>query len=629
MRAKLRAFKHRFFLFGLLSLAWYLVRTGVKPSRAAYPCQRVARTNGQLWLATIWLPLAAFARRKGRTAALASTLLLTVLVVPVLAGPLMLAQADGPTLGLTLTGWTATAQPASDVFVVNGTTGYDDGVSELITLMGAHGLRFYQSTENGSTQGSDGLFARADVILVKVNSQWDQRGGTNTDVLKALLQALVDHPDGFDGEIIVADNGQAQYGSAGNGGSFDWEQNNAEDHSQSIQDVVDLFAPSHDVSTYLWDTITLSNVSEYDVGDMTDGYVMNYTISLLNDAVTFKVSYPKFQTSFGTYVSFKYGVWDSASSSYDADRLKVINLPVFKSHGGKKVTGAVKHYMGVVSDKLTRDAGQQFGVHNTIERGGMGAELAETRMPTLNLVDAIWVNAVPQNGPLTTYQTASRVNVLAASVDPIAIDYWASKYILMQAAKQLGYTDLTTLDPDYFGDWGSFGNWLGRSQQELARAGITTTFNASHMNVYVHDLATIGVTTLHTVSYGDVDYLLSVYSNSLISDFSFDQPAKEIRFNVTGVDGAHGYCNVTIPLDLLAGPFIVFVDDDLVSAYATTNATHSSLYVAYTHSTHNVVIIGTTVISELTSIVTVLVVVVLASAVLYLTQRRVRLRPLA
>jgi hypothetical protein len=441
--------------------------------------------NLQLLLATSWMPIAATSRRNRRMAVVIVTLMIG------LSGVLLLYAAYQPPrdgthdtlFSLSLTGQTASLSPASNVFVVNGTTVDDDGVATLITLMGAQGRRFYQSPTNGATQGPDGLFAADDVILIKVNSQWNQRGGTNTDVLTALLQALVDHPNGFTGEIVVADNGQAQFGSAGNGGSLDWAQSNAENHAQSVQDVVDTLASTDHVSTYLWDAITRRRVDEYDSGDLTDGYVVNATA----DAVTgLMVSYPKFRTLYGTYVSFTRGIWDPASETYDDARLKVINLPVLKSHGGYGVTAAVKHYMGVVSDQLTSDLGAR--AHDTIGNGGMGTELAGTRLPTLNLLDAIWVNAVPKHGPSAAYDEATRVNVLAASTDPVALDAWAAKHVLMQAAQRLGYTDRSSLDPEYTGQWSAFGNWLRRSQQALTRAGYTTTLNPAQINVYLRTL---------------------------------------------------------------------------------------------------------------------------------------------
>lgn len=67
-----------------------------------------------------------------------------------------------------------------------------------------------------------GLIASDDFVLFKVNCQRDERGGTNTDLLRALIQAVLDHPDGLTGEILVADNGQAQGESTGGyGGSLD------------------------------------------------------------------------------------------------------------------------------------------------------------------------------------------------------------------------------------------------------------------------------------------------------------------------------------------------------------------------------------------------------------------------
>ena len=60
--------------------------------------------------------------------------------------------------------------------------------------MEREGTPFY-AVRNGTP--STGLIAKDDVVIIKVNSQWDERGGTNTDLVKALIQAIVDHPDGF------------------------------------------------------------------------------------------------------------------------------------------------------------------------------------------------------------------------------------------------------------------------------------------------------------------------------------------------------------------------------------------------------------------------------------------------
>jgi len=176
---------------------------------------------------------------------------------------------------------------------------------------------------------------------------------------------------------------------------------------------------------------------------------------------------------------------DPKAKTYYSDKLKVINFPVLKTHSIYGVTACVKHYMGVVSDKLTAMLGAR--AHNTVGKGGMGTEMVETRFPTLNIIDAIWINAIPKDGPSTSYGEATRVNIVAASVDPVALDYWATKHILLEAARIKGYSGLDSIDPDN-NESGSFGYWLKLSMEEIKRAGYQVTADEDYMSVYVYNL---------------------------------------------------------------------------------------------------------------------------------------------
>jgi parallel beta-helix repeat protein len=92
-------------------------------------------------------------------------------------------------------------------------------------------------------------------------------------------------------------------------------------------------------------------------------------------------------------------------------------------------------------------------------------------------------------------------------------------------------------------------------------------------------------------------FIVSVESNSTISNFYFNQPMREIEFNVTGEVGTIGFYNVTIPKQLLDGPWAVLIDAQPALYFTPVeNETHSFLYFAYPHSTHEVRIIGTYVI---------------------------------
>ncbi len=398
-------------------------------------------------------------------------------IMGIMNGVQVASATQGADVKLVFSDKLAHSSEASDIFVINGTDGDDRGVKELIDLMQSHGLSFY--SENGSSEnGSPGIIGKNDIVIIKVNSQWDERGGTNTDLVKSLIQAIVSHPQGFSGEVVIADNGQAQYGSAGSGGSLNHASNNAKDASQSMQKVTDSFA-GYKVSTYLWDTITSKRVSEYADGDLQDGYIVE---SSRDPETGLVVTYPKFKTKYGTNLSFKLGVWDPANKTYDSDRLKVINVPVLKSHAIYGVTASVKHYMGITSDKLSREMGGR--AHNSVGFGGMGTEMIQTRFPALNIIDAIWVNANPGHGPGTSYSEATRIGVIAASTDPIALDYWAAKKILMPAAMSKGYGDLSSIDPDNSSP-GSFGNWLRRSMEEIHKAGYRAAMDEGSMSVYI------------------------------------------------------------------------------------------------------------------------------------------------
>jgi len=113
----------------------------------------------------------------------------------------------------------------------------------------------------------------------------------------------------------------------------------------------------------------------------------------------------------------------------------------------------------------------------------MGTLMAQTRVPVLNIVDAIYVNAKPKDGPSTSYIDATQTNIIAASTDPVAIDYWASKNILCCICEQ-NRDHTATMNPDNTSD-GEFGDWLRLSMDELNAAGYRFTVDPAKITVYV------------------------------------------------------------------------------------------------------------------------------------------------
>jgi hypothetical protein len=119
---------------------------------------------------------------------------------------------------------------------------------------------------------------------------------------------------------------------------------------------------------------------------------------------------------------------------------------------------------------------------------------------------------------------------------------------------------------------------------------------------------------------------VTMLSNSTISNFDFDESVKQISFNVTGPAGKAGYCNVTIPKDLLQGdPWTLLLNgtDWTSSCTVTENATHTFVYVPYTHSTNTIQITGTWVVPEFSSAIMLpLLMIVSLIALLFIRYRK-------
>jgi hypothetical protein len=417
-------------LAGVLALAWLVLRSGPKPSRLAYPCQQAAFSTAAAAFGVSLVGVVVAIRRRllvrwltptgitlGSVGLIAALGAWSYLQRPAAyQGPFLDPRPDYVAQVFNTTG--CPQDPVGDRFIC---------VEDLIEMMGAQGIKLHRSSTPSLTAGPEGILAADDVVLIKINYQWPERGGTNTDLLRGLIRRIVDHPDSFTGEIVVVEN--TQFAAADN---FDRSANNAQDQTLSPYDVVQHYRSlGHKISHYVWTAIRNQSVQEYSDGDMTDGYVV-----LPYDAqIQGRVSYPKFRSVDKTRISLKYGVWNELTGTYDRERLKFINLPVLKSHHATYgATAMVKNYMGVVTGNLSTNS------HSAIRYGLLGALNGEIQLADLNILDAIWINANPFDGPWTGYAGATRVDSLVASLDPVAGDLWAVKNILIPGFIANGYS---------------------------------------------------------------------------------------------------------------------------------------------------------------------------------------------
>ncbi len=288
------------------------------------------------------------------------------------------------------------------------------GVEVLLALLQAQGLSFYRSSASGPLSGPEGMIAVDDVVLIKVNAQWKYRGCTNSDVIRGLVQKILAHPDGFHGEVVIVENGQGR-GSlncdTGGAGAYDNHDvhANAENEAHSFIYLVEQVFADPRVSAFLFDPMRSVFIGAAD--HLTNGY-RRYE----------NVSYPCFTTAGGRRVELREGIWTGTGYSQN---LKLINVPVLKHHdsGGSEITAALKHMYGLLS--MT----DGFGERHYLRLGETcGKMMAAVRPPVLNIVDAIWVSHAALKG--FPAAVTRRRNTLVASQDPVALDYWAAKYVI-------------------------------------------------------------------------------------------------------------------------------------------------------------------------------------------------------
>lgn len=345
----------------------------------------------------------------------------------------------------------------SQVFRVDGCPVHDGqlrhvGVDALLHQLSLRDNKFYKSSQPGALSGPDGLIAANDVVLLKVNAQWKCRGGTNTDMLRGLIHRILQHPDGFHGEVVIFENGQGRP-AAFDGIHCDADKSEYKPFPE-LAGKVQVNAEQQDVATidYLVRTVFAGKpVSAFlmdphagvfiaDNDHTTNGY------RRIGAPGTHCISYPCFTTARGNRIELKYGRW----TGFDfAQNLKLIHCAILKDHSGDiGMTGALKIVYGTLS--------MQDGTAARRHYADLGSQCArmwtEVRSPDLNILDCLWVSygSTTVNGQTVSGcvgyppSIVSRQNILLAGHDPVAIDYYANKHILLP----LGGDNASNHDPD-------------------------------------------------------------------------------------------------------------------------------------------------------------------------------------
>ncbi len=464
-------FKKKYWFLGFFALIWLLIRSGENPRRLTYPCQQAAFPLAVNWaLAFVAFVAGNILLRKFFKA---SPFVILISGIVWFTVSLPGDSTAGITNLIRPPVWEV-PNPISKVFVLDSipaTKGslavgnatvpdsflVDPAMDTLCLMLKLRGVNLHRTSTH-----ADGIVGSNNIVIIKGNFQWTGKVTTNTDRIKGLIWQILNHPDGFTGEIIVCDNTQGYF--------IDQNDNNSEDTAQSIVNVVSTFrAKGYPVFLRDWKNITNVNGLEYNQGNYNDSYIYEPST---------KISYPKFRSSSGKYlISLRYGIWDSLTATYDSSRLCLINFPVLKHHGMSGATEAIKNWIGVMT---IAQANERYGgwtamhYNYLFNQYALVSRIMAVTYPRLSIVDAAWTSAAGNTTPDYVVNT----KVLLASTDPVAVSWYAAKFVLTPVAYNKSETNPDLPGGKYNVTLTNWANFLRDS------AGLPCTKDSTKISVF-------------------------------------------------------------------------------------------------------------------------------------------------
>lgn len=342
----------------------------------------------------------------------------------------------------------------SKVYLVQGKSP-ENNINNILEMMG----------------GIERFIGREDIVILKPNAQWWNQGMTNTNAMKAFIEAVL-KIRGFHGEIVIAEN--HQYANS-NSRAWTTDMRNGD---YNYNELVEYFQAKgyRNVTKYHWccagpnpnpiegDEALCSKIVKGPWQG--DGYVWRddliYASSLNKKCM---MTYPIFTSSYsGVTIDFKKGAWKDGK--YTGQPVKFINFSALNHHEPYcGVTASVKNYMGIVDMTCGYQGSTPKGFHNThfiglrnlivpfykhmpwrirnvVDQYNMeyfhhtgtvlGRFMRKIRMADLNIITAHWVGY----GSRIRTKFSGYPKAIIASTDPVALDYVACQEILYPLTKE-------------------------------------------------------------------------------------------------------------------------------------------------------------------------------------------------
>jgi len=341
----------------------------------------------------------------------------------------------------------------SEIYLASARTPYDN-LGKILDMMG----------------GIDKYIGKKDIIIIKPNAQWWNQGRTNLAAIKSFIDHIL-KIEGFDGEVIIAENNHFMDNSLPNdekdnnrgwthlsliNGSINGKKYNfntliEEYNNSGYKNITKYHWRDGGIKDNIWGNGQnggiVTSVAEKDGYVWTkDDYVCSGFWGLKKWYV--KMSYPVFTSKYsGISIDLKKGAFirekDGVARFLPDRPIRLINFAVLNSHGTDTgITSAVKNYMGITDLSCGWWGLKPEGYVNVHACGGvfypyakggpLGYFMKTIRKADMNIVTGEWVGW----GSRTDPAKAAKMQTILGSTDPIALDYYSSKYILFPLSQR-------------------------------------------------------------------------------------------------------------------------------------------------------------------------------------------------
>jgi hypothetical protein len=364
--------------------------------------------------------------------------------------------------------------------------------------------------------GIETLIGKDDIVIIKPNGQKIKHNMTNTNTMLEFINQVLSIP-GFSGEVIIAENNHCH---PANTAGWTTEHKNGD---YNLNELITYYSDRgiKNVTKYHWldaGTVPNSVIKDSERGKIVsgpqegDGYVWSDEEYSYQGCRT-KMTYPIFTSSYsGVTIDFKNGAWKNGG--YTQQPVKFINMSALRNHSNAGVTATIKNYLGVVDltcgyhglepagyynfhyiavdwpsigalreamksfitgkfakkRKITRKVAGFVGPQNGAMGGAVGHFIKTIRKADLNIITAEYA------GHQGRRKQPGHTKTVLASTDPVALDYYAGKYVLYPLGGQRAEFN----NPD--NTRGTFRKYL-----ELCRAEGVGTLNEAEMIVHKFD----------------------------------------------------------------------------------------------------------------------------------------------